>query len=489
MVAGLIIFVGFLTIFLGYRKYDYYVDEVWTYGLANNIGSIMPTIELGHEYSGIGPFESFVEVSPDSRFNYVNVWENQANDVHPPLYYFLVHTICSFFPGSYSKWYGLTINIIWLIFILILMYKLSKKITNNSLSSIGIVLFYGTSVLFFNTMLFIRMYAQFTFFAIAMAYLIYIYWDKELDKKFYIQYSTIVLLGMLTHYYYLIYLFGISFFYAINLFIKRQYRAIRNCVLMALADGTIYLIIWYHFAGHLFRGYRGKQAIKSAVSLGGMIDGIGGMFKIIDREVFAGTLLFFAIMLIAMIVTKIKKKELFYNYELALMLSGVFYVVVVGKIAPFIHNRYLMPVFFIFSLTGYVALRTTVIRLWKKPIAEFCLIVAFLLLNYTNLAKNDFYVQMDYHTEDRVALMQELEGKECVVNIAEAWEALYYFEPLQHAKSYVFADASTLEAVLESKKGDFIVATTKSKSDFFIEQYNAESLYVSGSACYYLMKK
>ena len=121
-----IILIGLLTVFFGTKKVNYHCDEVWTYGLSNHIGGIKPDIEIGKEYTGIGPLESFVKVGKGEAFNYANVWENQAKDVHPPFYYLLVHTVCSIFSGTFSKWYGIGVNIFWMIFIMFFLYKMKS---------------------------------------------------------------------------------------------------------------------------------------------------------------------------------------------------------------------------------------------------------------------------------------------------------------------------------------------------------------------------
>ena len=46
VLIGLLILISFISIlFFGSRKMDYNVDEIWTYGLSNNIGSINPDFE------------------------------------------------------------------------------------------------------------------------------------------------------------------------------------------------------------------------------------------------------------------------------------------------------------------------------------------------------------------------------------------------------------------------------------------------------------
>ena len=52
-------------------------------------------------------FTDAYSVHPGERFGYGKVWANQAGDVHPPLWYAALHTVCSFFPGEFSKWFSL----------------------------------------------------------------------------------------------------------------------------------------------------------------------------------------------------------------------------------------------------------------------------------------------------------------------------------------------------------------------------------------------
>ena len=60
-------------------------------------------------------FMDYFTVQRGHEFDYATVWKNQSEDVHPPLYYVFVHTISSFFPGSFSKWFGLAVNILFYI--------------------------------------------------------------------------------------------------------------------------------------------------------------------------------------------------------------------------------------------------------------------------------------------------------------------------------------------------------------------------------------
>ncbi len=85
----LVVFLLFLTaiiIFFGQRKQDFHMDEIANYGLSNHVVGKDAHIDYGKVYTGLGPFEDFVEVDATQRFNYRNVYHNQWEDVHPPLY-------------------------------------------------------------------------------------------------------------------------------------------------------------------------------------------------------------------------------------------------------------------------------------------------------------------------------------------------------------------------------------------------------------------
>ena len=82
------------------KKRHYHIDEIFSYGLANQQTHL--SFEEGKYESPIKLFKNYLTLNKNSRFNYTRVWENQAKNIHPPFYYFLFHSICSFFPGKFS---------------------------------------------------------------------------------------------------------------------------------------------------------------------------------------------------------------------------------------------------------------------------------------------------------------------------------------------------------------------------------------------------
>lgn len=464
VLIGLLILISFISIlFFGSRKMEYNVDEIWTYGLSNNIGSINPDFEYGKEYSGWGFYKDFMQVQAGHGFNYVNVLNNQANDVHPPLYYFFVHTVCSIFKDSYSMWYGIAVNILWMVPTIILLYWFIKDLTGDTLKTFGFVLVYISNIIVMDTFILIRMYTQFVFFAIAISYLVKKYWNNKLDRKFYILYSVIMLLGLLTHYYFLIFVFFISATFGVHLIIEKRLPELGKCVITAAADGIVYLLLWHHILNHIFRGGRGHQALNSAFSVSGIVTGL-------------------IIFVVCFVVFKRGKEK--YSYITALILTGLFYLLVVLRIAPFFSLRYISPVVFI----GVFAVFMLLARLIGKKADDIrstrITIAALLFFNIGIFVLSGFTVPDDFYSEETIELYDQLEGKKCIVYIDEDWEAINYFVPLQKAGSYMFINSENLDLLDGVKKGD-IVSTPGDYDEIIEKRISAKPIHSENSSIHY----
>ena len=121
-----------IAICIHYAKYktNLFVDEIWTFNLANNYYS--PFIGSAAEYMNRWIDSKFwlqvLSVQPGEEFSYGSVFYNQAQDVHPPLYYMIIHTVCSFFPQQFSIWFGVVPNLFFFIGTQIILIKISNKL-------------------------------------------------------------------------------------------------------------------------------------------------------------------------------------------------------------------------------------------------------------------------------------------------------------------------------------------------------------------------
>ena len=151
-------------LYYGHRKLNLFGDEIWTYNLANNY--FEPFIGDASKYYNIWmtgeQWNQKITVYPTYEFSFASVFFNQAHDVHPPLYYMVIHTICSLFPMQFSKWFGILPNILCFIVTQVLLCNFSKKLFRNEWLAVYVCLFWGFSWGTVNNVVYIRMCALFS---------------------------------------------------------------------------------------------------------------------------------------------------------------------------------------------------------------------------------------------------------------------------------------------------------------------------------------
>ena len=158
------------------KKRDYHSDELFSYGLANSYyqpfisSNDHKGMELIHNNEWL-PGEiinDYLSVQKEHRFAYDSVYYNNSKDVHPPLYYMVLHTVCSFFPEVFTEWFGFGLNLILFLLNQVLLYLIVGRMTKSSALSLAVVALYGLNQGGIDTYIFIRMYAMCTFFFTAL---------------------------------------------------------------------------------------------------------------------------------------------------------------------------------------------------------------------------------------------------------------------------------------------------------------------------------
>lgn len=272
LTAALICFLCLLSFFVCTKKEGFYIDELWSYGLANSY--YMPHLQDKASYLNDWHAPSFytdyLKVTDRAEaFAYDSVRSNQAADVHPPLYYVLLHSICSFMPGAWSKWTGLFMNLFFGFCVLYLMYRIMLLLCGDIMPLIAVT-GYGVSAAAFSQVLYIRMYQMLTCFVLLVLYLTLRMMRESAGggMRLHICMFFAVLAGFLTHYYFLIFLFFLTST-ATVIFLLRKRFATAGCWLLshALAGGLGLLLFPAAFT-QIFRGEKGRESL-SALSQGG----------------------------------------------------------------------------------------------------------------------------------------------------------------------------------------------------------------------------
>lgn len=269
------------------KKENFYMDEIWTYGLSNS--NYEPFINWRSDYVGTwhSPdyYLDYLETHEQTRFNYRSVFYNQTQDVHPPLYYVLMHTVCSCFPNMFSKWFGLFLNVFLFLLSSIILYRLSRDIFPQGMLALLPNCLWGFSIGAVSTVVFIRMYMMLTLFVLLFLYAHthYIYRNHiELRYLFFCYCVTIG--GVLTQYYFLFFAFVLTAFTCLVFFVQKKYQIFLQYGLSVLLGVITAFGIFPSALNHLFVGYRGEEAVSNISNMSRLKSQIDGYISIVSSQ-------------------------------------------------------------------------------------------------------------------------------------------------------------------------------------------------------------
>ncbi len=387
------------------QKQGLHCDEVYSYGLSNYEGGVAYKTTDENEnpkWNSKEDIYSYLVASKDHRFEYGQVIENQKNDVHPPFHYLILHTVASFFPGSYSYLIGIIPNILFTLGTGIILYLIGVMVLKNRIRALILALAFLFSVNAVNMAIYIRMYSELAFFSVCSLYfhIKLIKNDFSLNKRDYILLAVSVVLGAYTHYYFLILQAAEAIILLIFALFKKSFKKILPYIITMAISAVVYFIIWPTCFSHIFASGRGEEAFNNVTtsSLGWTLS----RYRDIIKQNVGNA--FYNIGLWALILSIIyycydksfKNKSYALNTDaminVFLALSGGIYLLLVSKVAPYQTDRYISPVFpvvYILALSGmFNILELVTAKISKYGEAVRCiivsLIVAFSFVTTTN---------------------------------------------------------------------------------------------------------
>ena len=402
LVATILIIQTLIFVMAGINKSYMHMDEAYSLGLTNyNKIDIQANKDFFNNWHSKAYYEDYLTVNEDEKNNFLPVYENQKNDVHPPFYYLLLRIAMNFHLDSYSKWPGLILNMIIYLFITIFMYLIIKRILQGisgikkcELKSAIITLMSTITLSAINNAIYIRMYALMTLLIVITTYLHLKLLDKkEKTLRLFIKIGIIALIGSLTHYYYLFYLIAIFIMFVIKYLKDRNYKKLAMYVCTMLIAGILSLIIFPYSIQHIFFGYRGQSAITNLTDVSQFLMSIGMYLLIINVYAFNNILWILLIFILGIIIYKKVKKiaviESKNKYIKYIVFPTLCYFVLVAISSPWKDLRYMMPVCnLIFILVFYylIALLNNII---KEKTLNVVIIVIFILLCIMPIISNN----------------------------------------------------------------------------------------------------
>lgn len=412
-------------------KAGYYEDELYTYDLANYQNTFVCAYSLNEWHSGSFYVEALT-ANNEKRFDFSIPYHNQENDVHPPLYYFLIHFLSSLFPGVLSKWIGIASNIIFCLLTTILLFLICKKIVYSDMLALIVSASWALSVGAMSTAVFIRMYAMLTM-ECALFYLVHLNFFEQISnyktKKFsFLGLFFITLAGILTQYYFMIFAFFLCLCFLILLLVWRKWKLAIIYTINEFLAILFAILLFPKLLYHIFGGYRGLEAFQNLYEADSYLEDLKKVIYIINHHCFNGyckeilfilfILSIFAFIFKYLLECKLEKnnngiyitlninlnnqKKIYIDYStfmfLILLCATTLYVLLIVKIAPAQVDRYYMCVFPFICVIFWNLVYKVVSLFIKKSQKVLCVVlvlVSFVTL-YSYKVQDINYLYLDY---------------------------------------------------------------------------------------------
>jgi len=215
-----------------FKKEGWHSDEIWSYGYANSYYQKDIYVDKDGNPMNYGEWVDgsvlwdYLVVNKGEQFEYGSIYQNQINDLSPPLHSMILHTVCSFFPETFSFWYSFVINIVAFIVSMVYLFKLTRLLKGDwfALSCCAV---YGFSLGARDTFIYLRMYAMCTALVMVILYNLLVYMkakEKRMFNKNLVAISATAFIGFLTNYYMIAFMGILTFLVCIYYLFQRRIK-------------------------------------------------------------------------------------------------------------------------------------------------------------------------------------------------------------------------------------------------------------------------
>mgnify|MGYP006993694417 CR=1 FL=1 len=365
--------------YYGSRKAGYHEDELYSYYSSNKTAGLFVN---DREWTIGESFRNELVVLPGEQFRYGVVKQMQSWDVHPPFYYYLLHTVCSLTPGIFSKWQGISVNLLGFVLSFILLayaayltavYPISMQpelsdSEKQSYRKRGYVLagtvcgMWGFGAAVISGVMFIRMYQWLTcLYCCSLCLHLHALVRKKESWSFYLLLAVTVFLGFLTQYYYIIFHFFLGAGFCLYLLKEKKWKSLMAYVGTCAAAFGAALVYYPSALSHIFRGYRGTEAVGEFANASNTLERLQFFIGLFDKYMMGGGLALWLLLICLIAMTnrflqkrakrsgREQKRERILTLPVGLLLfiaAGYFFTV--AKTALLLgetSNRYELPIY------------------------------------------------------------------------------------------------------------------------------------------------
>lgn len=345
------------------NKQYLHMDESYSLGLSQYHGV---EIQDNHDFYGNwhAPeyYKDYLSVNKDELNNFKQVYENQKNDVHPPMYYFLLRFYMEFSTDEIPIMAGIILNIMIYACITLVLYFIVKRLfVGDEYGNLKAFLLTAISSLTLSTVssvIYIRMYALLTLQVLLILMIhIKLYEAKSMKLYFALLLFLVSAAGVLTHYYFIFFLLPLYILFLVRYLRKKEFKnAIAYSVSFAIAAVTV-IAIFPYCINHMFFGYRGQGVMDNLLNIKQFFINIGQFIYHINNYAFnytfyivaAAIVLLSVVLVIKHIIAKNKNKENTFKINdigavNTIIIPTVVYFFIAAIASPFTELRYMYPI-------------------------------------------------------------------------------------------------------------------------------------------------
>lgn len=387
-------------------KKGFHSDEQWSYARANSAQvyldkdttsflKVSENAEIFNRWTDNSAFADYLTVQKDNKFSYENINHNLKYVEHPPLYFVLIHTITSFFPNSFSKWYAGAINLVAFVLIYLMLFKLSKLLLKDDKLALCVTALWGFSVIGVSTIVYLRMYVLQTLFSICLCYeMIKIIQNNQATNKELALIFLFSFLGIFNQYNAIFFSFFATLFGCLIFLRRKNHKLMFKLACVMLLSVIMLFVIYPQAYEVLFDSWRAKQVLSNLTytnkpeqtSLMEIIFAadirLSNIIPIISEQLFAFNHTDTKIVIFGLIIGIVASIYLRLEISAATKwLLGVFIFYQIFLLSmPYMHifhSRYYMSTMPFFALFSIMILSTSLSKLGKnKMTAVIVLLVA-----------------------------------------------------------------------------------------------------------------
>ncbi len=419
----------------GVGKAYIHMDEAYSLALAQyDKIDITENVDFYNTWHTADYYQDYLAVQEKDRGNWQPVYENQKNDVHPPLYYLFLRGVMELVPGKFSKWPGIILNIVIMAGYMGLLYLILCKLLKNEKhaeqKALVLVLAAGLTVAGVSTVVYIRMYALLALIVLLTLWLhLKLQEQKQPKGIWYVLIGVAAFLGVMTQYYYLFFLLGLVLVMSVKYLREKKWRDLAKYLGSLAVAGVLVLVVWPHILQHMFFGYRGQGVLSNLVNLSVLFQHLLNYVLIVDYNVFHRMLLLLILAIAVCIFYKLssnsvslplskksdptqpQNKSQSYSPMQRQVLSLILwptmsYFVLAAVASPFVELRYIMPVcglIFVLVMYGVYVLLKNVLTEKQRNISILVGMAVILIVAPVQIGLGWMRIELLYR--DRQAVM------------------------------------------------------------------------------------